>query len=431
MTVLTVNENKSNDFNLLIALIVLVALIFYGFEYVSPFFYECWRWLRVGQLAIFSWLPDWGFAFGDTMQNMQDLRSLDNSQLSKNVVDAVDGTYYPIFGWIAVGVMFFLASRIGKVSEPVFEKLSMEGILQKYAKSFPALEPYVNFNPAAMEDITFTRDDKEKIKYLPALQPVEYATMVPPLFLEKEAEDDASLRLPIWSESDGFDDDLAEKAFKKQLGSHFTGLENMEPVEKRVYSYFVTQVSFNKAEMQSLMMKMANHIIMNKGAAKKIKYTGAKLKLYKKINEIYSNRIAAKGKKGDPSEIKNEKFINKLTLSKEFKQPLNDITGESIMNNHAYVYTGLMTMLDIARKGGVIPPVDFLYIKHENRTLFYALSSVGKKVSYVESAGVFAHWLLETHINRPIPTAEVSEAINGLKTALYIEEKNKESSNGR
>lgn len=424
------NENKSNDTSLLIALIVLFAIVVWGLDYYSVYFYELWKWIRVAQLSVISWIPEGTPFIGDAMSHMKSLYASDSFDFSEALVDSVDHIYYPIFGWLGVGFLFYLSTKVERTNEGVYEKLSMDGILHKYAKSFPFLKPYVDFNPAKMTDLTFDRTDTEKLKFLPALQPVEYATMAPPLFLEGDAKNDSSLMAPIWSPDDGvgFDDDLAEKAFKKQLGDHYSDIDSLSATERKIYDFLVKKISFNKSEMQKLVKEMADDICQ-KGGGKK-SYSGSKKVLYKKImakrnNVIEQNKKLKEKNKKNPDIIKNERYINRLVDSKEFESILLGITGEGIMRSHAFVYCGLMSMLDTGRKGGVIPPVEFMWIKLENRTLYFALSSVGKKVSYVESAGVFSHWLLENLIGRPVPTPEVTEAVNGLKVALYIDENSK------
>lgn len=426
------SDNKENDSSLIVILVVCVAVIGFIINNYSSYFYEGWRWLRLAQLYVFYWIPDSLPILGETREIITSLREVPTGNLNKTVANSIDSIYYPIFGWIPVAILIYLGLKNEKKTEGVFEKLSMEGILKKYSISFPFLKPYVDYNPGKMEDLTFERDNEEKLKYLPAMQPVEYATMVPPLFLEKEAKLDSSLMAPIWSPDDsiGFDEDLAEKAFKKQLGRHYEGVESLNSTEKRIYDFLVNKVSFNKAEMQKLIKDMATKICNSKGEeSDSYGYSGAKLRLLNELKSIYNN-ISSENKKKrakqkDPNIIKHDKYINKLTYSKKLEPVLKAITGESIMRSHAYIYCGLMTMLEAGREGGVIPPVEFQWIKLEDRTLYFCLTSVGKKVSFVESSGPFAHWLLEKHIERAIPTPEVSEAVAGLKVALYIDEKTK------
>lgn len=421
-------ENKSNDTSLLIALIVVFAILTYAFDKYSIYFYEVWKWMRVAQLSIIGWVPDNIPFIGAAKSHIQSLLDNDSTDFSKELVNTIDNIYYPIFGWIGVAFLFYLSTKVERANNNVFEKLSMDDILKKYAKSFPFLRPYVDFNPGKMTDLSFDRSDPEKLKFLPALQPVEYATMIPPLFLENEAKSDSSLMAPIWSPDDGvgFDEDLAEKAFKKQLGEHYSDIDSLTSTERKLYDFFVKKISFNKSEMQKIIKNMADEICSSKN--KHHTYNGSKALLYAKLSEkrsniIEKNKKLSASKRKDPDIIKNERYINKIIESNEFEPILLGVTGESIMRSHAFVYCGLMSMLDTGRKGGVIPPVEFMWTKLENRTLYFALSSVGKKVSYTESAGVFSHWMLENLIGRPVPTPEVTEAVNGLKVALYIEQK--------
>ncbi|MCF2900973.1 hypothetical protein L1267_11210 [Pseudoalteromonas sp. OFAV1] len=413
------SENKTSESSFLITLILGLGLFFVAMNFISSFLVEIWRWLRVVQLSPLAILPEWVPYFGGTKDLVLQLTNLDNSLLTKNVISTVDTHYYPFFGWIYVAIMvWFAKKRIGQ-DNLVKEKLSMEQILKKYSKSFPFLKPFVDFNPAKMTDMVFDRDDEVKLKFLPALQPVEFATMVPPLHLDKEAEKDSSLMAPIYAHDEGinFDEDLAFKCFQKQLGAHFTCLEDLPEHEKKLYDFFIGKITFNKTTIQKDLIKILKYVLKHKGVfVEKTKFTGSRFSLYKELNEIY---LASENKSS--GYFLSTKYINKLLMASELEGIYNGITGEDIMNRHAFTYCGFMSMLSEARQGGVIPPIEFQWVKFHDRKLYFALSSVGKQVSFVESAGIFAHWILEEHIQRPIPTAEVSEAVVGLRTALYID----------
>ena len=93
---------------------------------------------------------------------------------------------------------------------------------------------------------------------------------------------------------------------------------------------------------------------------------------------------------------------------------------------HAYVYTFLASLLEIGRSDGVLATSEFLWLKPVNRRLWYVLNSVGRMTSYVEAAGIFAHWLAEKQMGQKIKTPMVKEAVIGLEKAvediLFIEE---------
>lgn len=93
---------------------------------------------------------------------------------------------------------------------------------------------------------------------------------------------------------------------------------------------------------------------------------------------------------------------------------------------HAYVGTLLATLLEIARKDGVLATAEFLWLKPVDRRLWYMLNSVGRQTSVVEVAGIFSHWLAEKKLNRALRTPMVKEAVVALegsvKDILYVSE---------
>jgi intracellular multiplication protein IcmP len=79
-----------------------------------------------------------------------------------------------------------------------------------------------------------------------------------------------------------------------------------------------------------------------------------------------------------------------------------------------------MSLLTEARKSGVVAPVEFSWIKGEDRVLWYCLHSVGRKTPFVEGAGAFAHWEVERLVQRPLTRPEVHAAVEALLAALDL-----------
>ncbi len=97
-----------------------------------------------------------------------------------------------------------------------------------------------------------------------------------------------------------------------------------------------------------------------------------------------------------------------------------------VENRHAYIYTAMATLLEIARADGVLATAEFLWLKPLDRRLWYVLNSVGRQTSVVEVAGPFAQWLAERKLKRPLKAPMMKEAVNALeediKNQLYIPE---------
>ncbi len=91
---------------------------------------------------------------------------------------------------------------------------------------------------------------------------------------------------------------------------------------------------------------------------------------------------------------------------------------------HAYVYTLLASLLEIARSDGVLATAEFLWLKPVDRRLWYVLNSVGRQTAVVEIAGAHAHWLTEKKVGRSLRTPMVVEAVKALEAnmldTLYV-----------
>lgn len=97
-----------------------------------------------------------------------------------------------------------------------------------------------------------------------------------------------------------------------------------------------------------------------------------------------------------------------------------------VLKRHAYVYTVMATLLEMSRAEGVLASAEFLWLKAVDRRLWYVLNMVGRATPFVESAGIYAHWLAEKKLQRALCTPVVNEAVKALDLAvgeiLYIEE---------
>lgn len=89
-----------------------------------------------------------------------------------------------------------------------------------------------------------------------------------------------------------------------------------------------------------------------------------------------------------------------------------------VVQRHAYVYTVMSRLLEIARAEGVLATAEFLWLKPYDRRLWYVLNTVGRVTPTIEVAGVYAHLLAEKKLERRLRTPVVSEAVRGLELAI-------------
>lgn len=87
-----------------------------------------------------------------------------------------------------------------------------------------------------------------------------------------------------------------------------------------------------------------------------------------------------------------------------------------VASRHAWVESAFPAMLSVARKDrGVLPAAAFLWLKAEDRLLWYVLDSVGSDAIMIEAAGTMAHFKAETQIGLPIRRPAVFQAARALR----------------
>jgi intracellular multiplication protein IcmP len=91
---------------------------------------------------------------------------------------------------------------------------------------------------------------------------------------------------------------------------------------------------------------------------------------------------------------------------------------QAIIGQHRYTHTMLMRLLEEARRGGVLPPALFTWLKGVDRPLWYALTSLGRRAPFVEGLGASAHYVAERRLGRALQSPAVAGAVEALATAL-------------
>lgn len=91
---------------------------------------------------------------------------------------------------------------------------------------------------------------------------------------------------------------------------------------------------------------------------------------------------------------------------------------QRVLHRHAFIYTVMATMLQIAKADGVLASPMFIWVKTVDRGLWYTLNNVGRYAFHVDCAGIMAHWLFEKTVGFASPSPMVDKAVDGLDMAL-------------
>lgn len=166
----------------------------------------------------------------------------------------------------------------------------------------------------------------------------------------------------------------ASKVFAKQVGRLWQGIEKLKPHEKALYAVFAAKAARKAEEAREFLAK-----ISRSAGKDDLDFSGADAIL--------------------------EKY-------KDYPAVL-EVTGK-----HAYVFTTMASMLQLARSDGVLPSAEFLWLKPVDRKLWFMLNAVGRQTAFAEVAGLFAHWKAEKEMGFALKTPMIEEAVVGLEAAI-------------
>jgi len=166
----------------------------------------------------------------------------------------------------------------------------------------------------------------------------------------------------------------AERALSNQLGRPWQGIKKMPAHRRAIFAIFIARGCRDAKSATSLMAQLSVS-----AAAGKLDCTGA--------DELWQKHI-------------NYKAV------------------QEICNRHAYELTVIASLLLFAREDGVVASADYLWVKPLDRRLWYVLNTVGRQTPFVEVAGIFAHWITENALKRPLSVPQVKEALKALDIAL-------------
>lgn len=233
--------------------------------------------------------------------------------------------------------------------------LSMQTLKESEQKIWPYIAPMVH--------VDLMKESFEDGPYAMALRPYDYAVKY------KLLTDETNVN--------SLDKVKAEKLFQSQVGKLWTSFDKLKKHEQALVAIFAAQACGDK-----------------KGA----------------INAI--NEIAISASK---TNIKRSPDFSSI---KPLLKYLEDPKIKQIISRHAYIYTVMAAMLELARTTGVMPSSYIVWLKTRDRTLWYVLNCVGRQVAYIEIAGIYGHWKAEQVAKHKLDAPYVLKAIDGLERAL-------------
>lgn len=174
----------------------------------------------------------------------------------------------------------------------------------------------------------------------------------------------------------------ARQVFIEQLGKPLTSLSKLAPHEKALFAVFALRAFYKDTKGAQKLIDALNYSASNEQSRPDFSVA------MRAFNKCASNKLA-------------KKWATK----------------------HRYARTLLMALLIEARQTGVLPSSNFIWLKPLDRALWYPLNTAGRKVPFIEAAGVFSQMQAEEVAwdnDCVLMAPHVEEAIAGLQK--YLEE---------
>jgi len=266
--------------------------------------------------------------------------------------------------------IFFTASLAFMVIYTIFKdpgvkysrKMDLEILIKEQAKSFPVIQPFIDFNPHKAPHRVIGKEVPRKLPlFAEALSPEEWVAFNQIKFENKQLENNKAYR-----------------AFAKQLGKRWEG-----PLKLPIYA-------------QGIYAACALKHIRKRDACDDL------------INQLAISWSAKRGFK--PSRKLRSK------IKKIIKDPKIGGLLKEHADKHAFTVTVLLRCLAKARsEGGVMASATFLWLRGVDRPLWYALNNLGRQSYFTEASGAMVHYVSELISGQKIPVPQVETAVSALE----------------
>ncbi len=244
-------------------------------------------------------------------------------------------------------------------------KHNMDTLVRQEQKNWPQIAPVV--------PIDLVDQDINAGPWAMAKNPMQFVKKYKLVKVEKASDAKA-----VWKATDNYKatviKDKAYRCFAEQMGPLWPGIDKAPPHVKALFSIFAARLEHDSDAARA-----------------------------------YLGELAMNAAKGEMQYARTEEFLKKYGKNKAVAR---------CVERHAYTYTVMASMLELARTDGVMASADFLWLKPVDRNLWYMLNTAGRQTAPAEIGGPWAHWLAEKEMHRALSVPVLDRAIEGLELAL-------------
>lgn len=353
---------------------LLFVIVWAIWHYFHAQLTDALRWVRVGEMWLATLLVKSNYAVvvpNAGTQSMQVWRDwLPKANVGNIGIPEIIVTTYlavlplrPIFVGL-IGVMMLWAILFGPGTK-YRRRMSLETLIQEQARSFPAIAPFVKFDPRKMPHRVLGGAVPSKL----------------PMFSEALSPEEWIAFHEIKVQNNQIDLNRAHQALALQLGKRWQGPLKLPMHAQAFYAACALRHARKRKESEAL------------------------------LNELSLN-WTPDGGLNLPSNVKSQ-------VRSIIKDPKLGGALQKYADKHAFEATALLRSLARAREeGGVLAPASFLWMRGQDRTLWYPMNNLGRKSYHPEAVGALVHYTNELIAGQKIPTPRFDDVIKGFEAFL-------------
>lgn len=348
------SQEKDATNELLLMLIFIVGLIFVLWHFFSPQIITGYLWTKKAEYFILKYTGV-PWLFPETWA-----LKVGPSEAYLNGTEKITtaAQMRAMGGGLGYFFKFYIAALVGGLGVAVLRKNPLQRFRRRHdMKSLAESESRLWPAIAPVVKLNLVKEPIDKGEWAMSKKPLDFAR-----------------HYKLLDEGNKLNRDRAEKLFAAQLGKLWEGPERLPPYVRALFATFAAQACGDlegaKDGLDKLSMGMAE---------------------------------------GKP----DYSWVAPL-LKKHFESE----KVQKVVKRHAYVYTIMASLLKSAREFGVLASAQFIWLRPKNRPMWYILNGVGRRVSFAEVGGIYAHWLAEEVAEHPIERPYVVKAVDGLEKAL-------------
>ena len=325
------------------------------------------RWVRYAEMSVSQVFLGNDYVVhlnGEPVAKLAEIKELaktsDKSQLNSKIMDIIAlGAIQPVRYIITFLIIMMAFWALFRGPKALYRsKLDLNHLIQRQASNFPAISPFVKFNPTNQ----------------PPRPPGAPVPAELPLFAEALGPEEWIAYYDIPVPNGKIDEGAAARAYTKQLGPPWRGTMHLAPYKQVLLAAFCLKSIRKRGEADDMLGALSKSWTFEGG-----------LKL--------NSSLISKARK-----ILRDRDISGKILSK--------------CNQHAYENTVMIRGLATAREeGGVLAPAQFLWLRAYDRLLWYPLNNLGRQSHHMEAIGAMCHYKAEKMAQRPIPRPKMEDAV--------------------